>query len=497
MQFPHKVAIIKVTTTGTKGTPMIFNSLEFIFIFLPLSLFLYHLSGLWEERLQPAIPIQKLFLIAASFLFYGYTAPVLVLFIGSSILFNFLYGLLLIRAGKHRKALLSAGLLVNIGFLGFFKYTDFVLENVNALFGADFNLLHLILPLGISFFTFQQLAWLVDIYRGEQDIPSFSDYTLSVIFFAKLAEGPITTTKQFLADARKDRSHIYEDLNAGLFLLSMGLMKKVFLADYIGRFADAGFVYGNLSCMEGWLTSLSYTMQLYFDFSGYCDMAVGIGRMFGFSLPFNFDSPYQAVSIPDFWKRWHITLTKFLTNYLYIPLGGSRRGTVRTCLNIMIVFLVSGLWHGAGWTFLLWGALHGIANIVCRFWQKGRLHLPRLLAMGMTFFTVNLFWVFFRADSVKSALHVIVSMFRFDTLPDLVSPAFIEAVKTVAPTQNKVALIVLMLGFLTAFLAPSSQKRLKRFQPSPRCLLEILICVTLASFYIASQATASSLYFNF
>ena len=314
--------------------------------------------------------------------------------------------------------LLAGGILLNLAPLLYFKYCNFFLENLNAVFGCSFTLRAIVLPLGISFFTFQQIAWLVDSYRGQTHGYTWDEYALFVAFFPKLTQGPIALhgelIPQFRDPARRKASALC--FSRGLYVFALGLFKKVILADTFGAAADWGFAgISGLSSLEALLVSFFYTFQLYFDFSGYCDMAVGIGLLFHIDLPQNFDSPYKALSIPDFWNRWHITLTRFLRTYLYFPLGGSRRGKLRTYCNILIVFLASGLWHGASWTFILWGLLHGVLNCLTRIFKKQWEKLHVVTRWFFTFMAVDLLWVMFRAGSIADAFSFYRELFRWSS----------------------------------------------------------------------------------
>ena len=360
----------------------------------------------------------KSFLVAASLLFYSWWNIAYLPLILFSMLFNYLVGNSLNgnfqRIGMHRKTLLTAGVLANIALLGYFKYSDFLIDNINLLFDSSVPLLHLTLPLAISFFTFQQIAYLVDSYRGETSEYSFLNYALFVTFFPQLIAGPIVHHSEMMPQfaSRWNLVKNYRHIAFGLFIFSVGLFKKVVIADSFAVWATAGFDTAPvLSLIEAWATSLSYTFQLYFDFSGYTDMAIGAALLFNIKLPINFNSPYKALSIQDFWRRWHITLSRFLKDYIYIPLGGNRRGGVRTYANLLATFVIGGIWHGAGWTFLFWGLIHGVALMLHRFWKSLGLSMPAILAWFITFNFVNIAWVFFRAKEWKDALKVLRGMF--------------------------------------------------------------------------------------
>ncbi|MBR4996591.1 MAG: MBOAT family protein [Bacteroidaceae bacterium] len=391
----------------------------------------------------------KIALVVASLYFYAFFNWSYLPIIISSILVNYLVAWRMKVDDKPwlRKLWLVVGVAFNIGMIGYFKYFDFFIENVNALFKTDFTLRNILLPLGISFFTFQQVAFVVDSYRRKTELPGFLDYCNFVTFFPQLIAGPIVLPEEMLPqfEDRANRRVNYENMFNGLFIFALGLGKKVLIADSIAVFANTGFdLMTTYTMAEAWLTSLSYSFQLYFDFSGYCDMAIGIGLMFNIKLPLNFNAPYWACDFQDFWRRWHMTLNRFLTQYLYIPLGGSRRGEVRTLVNIFIVFLVSGIWHGAGWTFIVWGILHGIAMIVNRLWKKYGVTLPNWIAIPLTFFFVNIFWVFFRADSLSDAMQIVAAMFNNWDLT--LTRSYTDNLSTIVPySMNRV---ILFLSFV-------------------------------------------------
>lgn len=397
---------------------MLFNSYIFVLLFLPLVLIGYFsLNHFGWYRCA------NVFLIGMSLWFYGYYNPKYLLVIGISILGN--YGIAsgmqwLSKKNESRweKLLLGLGIIANISSIFYFKYYDFFLSNVNGVFGTSFELHHIVLPLGISFYTFQQISYLVDTYRGETKDYGFIEYTLFVVFFPQLIAGPIVLHREMIPQFRdiEKRRINYDNLSHGLHIFALGMFKKVLIADTFSKAVAWG--YGNieqLSWLEALVVSVSYTMQLYFDFSGYCDMAVGIGKMININLPQNFNSPYKATSIVDFWNRWHMTLTRFLRQYVYFPLGGSKKGRARTYMNVMIVFLVSGLWHGANWTFVLWGALHGLFNCINRACKKWWDKLFAGVRWLVTFGIVNVLWVIFRADSVTQAIAFLRRMVNFQT----------------------------------------------------------------------------------
>jgi len=338
-------------------------------------------------------------------------------------LFNYVIGNSLNENFKtvkiHKKSLLTFGIITNLFLLGYFKYTDFFLENFNLAFDGSIPLLHLALPLAISFFTFQQIAYLVDSYRGETAEYDFLNYALFVTFFPQLIAGPIVHHAEMMPQFASKWNLVknYKNIATGLFIFSIGLFKKVVIADTFAKWATAGFDHAEvLNLIEAWATSLSYTFQLYFDFSGYTDMAIGAALLFNIKLPINFNSPYKALDIQDFWRRWHITLSRFLRDYIYIPLGGNRKGSFRTYTNLLATFILGGIWHGAGWTFVFWGFLHGMALVVHRGWKALGFTMPRVLAWFITFNFINIAWVFFRAKEWSDAVKVLRSMFSLNNI---------------------------------------------------------------------------------
>jgi D-alanyl-lipoteichoic acid acyltransferase DltB (MBOAT superfamily) len=406
---------------------MLFNSYLFIFAFLPITYFLYFF--LLRKRLVHAA---KASLVLASLFFYSWWniayLPLLLL----SISINFFLGKTLcgcyfIHANK--KTILTLGILLNLLLLGYFKYADFFIANVNWVFGLNHSQLNLLLPLAISFFTFQQIAYLVDSYKEETKKYDFLNYALFVSFFPQLIAGPIVHHKEMMPQFYLARNLAlrYKNIVLGLFTFFIGLFKKVVIADTFAEWATKGFDEATiLTFAEGWATSLSFTFQLYFDFSGYTDMAIGIALLFNIKLPINFNSPYKATDIQDFWRRWHMTLTRFLRDHVYIPLGGNKTKPLRIHANLMGTFLIGGLWHGAGWTFVFWGFIHGLAIISHRIWRDLGFRMNRFLAGVITFNFVNIAWVFFRANDWKDATKVLNGMFGFEGV--IISKSLFEAI---------------------------------------------------------------------
>jgi alginate O-acetyltransferase complex protein AlgI len=401
---------------------MLFNSYPFILLFLPITLAGFFAVARVSRRLA------GLWLALAALFFYGWWNPVYVGLLLASIAGNFAIGSVIghrrAHAGASRRPfLLAAAIAANLLLLGYFKYANFFVSTVDGLAGAGWTLPNVVLPLGISFFTFTQIAFLVDVARGIAREFDFLNYLLFVSYFPHLIAGPVIHHKQVMPQFDLAATYRFDSANVGLGLtiFAVGLFKKVMVADQLALYANPIFrtvaAGSEPRLMEAWVGALAYTLQLYFDFSGYSDMAVGLSKMFNVDIPINFNSPYKATNIIDFWRRWHMTLSAFLRDYLYIPLGGNRRGSTRRYLNIMITMLLGGLWHGANWTFVLWGGLHGLFLLVNHGWREARRHvaLPRLpgaqwLARLLTFGSVVVGWVLFRADSFAAARRMLAGM---------------------------------------------------------------------------------------
>lgn len=402
---------------------MLFNSYIFIFIFLPLALLgWYGLNRIKQYELA------KVFLAAMSLWFYAYFNTWYLLIIVISILANYLISYLMTFSRKKLtdRIGLLCGVLVNLGILFYFKYYDFFIDNINAVFHAGFNLKHILLPLGISFFTFQQLSFIIDRCTGRAKHYSFTDYITFVTFFPQLIAGPIVLHSEIIPQFQNPKNRKYHSKNfaKGISLFVLGLGKKVLLADVLALVANFGFEQTYfLDSPSTLLVILAYTFQIYFDFSGYSDMAMGLGYLFNIILPVNFNSPYKACSVKELWQRWHITLSRFFITYVYIPLGGSHRGKLRTIFNTMAIFALSGLWHGANWTFVLWGVMQGILVVWDNLGVVGikgnkekvpaRFHIPRWLGWFFTFSFFNLSLFFFRSDNVTNALQMFKNLFSF------------------------------------------------------------------------------------
>lgn len=481
---------------------MLFNSYIFIFLFLPLCLLGYYgLARLGHYQLSNAT------LFAMSLWFYGYNNPRYLLIIIGSMALNFLAYKLMGRFPRHKRKVMIAAVVINLLILMYFKYMDFFISTCNTVFKTNMALLSIALPLGISFFTFQQISFVVDAYKGQVENYSLLEYACFVTFFPQLVAGPIVTHDELvpqLQDKNKKQFN-WDNFSLGIMLFTLGLGKKVLLADTFGLAVAAGYGdIASLNSIDAIVVILAYTLQIYFDFSGYCDMAIGLGHLFNIKLPVNFNSPYKARSIKEFWDRWHMTLTRFFTRYVYIPLGGSRRGTAITYRNIFIVFLLSGFWHGAGFTFILWGIGHGLVSIIYRatksFWDR----LPGFVNWFITFILVNVLWVFFRAESISQALSLLKRVITggIGPISSFISQEFnrweIDLVVSKLPVIKNMSAFDLML--ITALglgllFVPNS---LELSQKSKWGLGSLLIVAIIAIWSILSfTGVHTFLYFNF
>ena len=390
---------------------MLFNSIDFLFLFLP-AVFIGYFGLLKLQLFLPA----KLWLLGASLFFYSYWELSYLPLLLGSILFNFSVSQILnwqTLSQALKRLILALGICANVGFLGYYKYSDFLIENINLAFGTGFSLMNLLLPLAISFFTFQQIAYLVDSYRGEVEERNLIDYAIFVSFFPQLIAGPIVHHKQMMPqfanirNSRINRNNIY----IGVLLLGIGLFKKTVIADEFAPWVATGYAHTEgLSMLGAWALSLGFTLQLVFDFTAYSDMAIGIGLLFNIRLPINFYSSLKSTNIAEFWSRWHLTLTSFLRQYIYIPLGGNRNGFARANVNLFIVFMIAGIWHGSGWNFFVWGILQGGANVLYRIWKAKNLSMPPLLGWFITFNFLNVICVFFRAPTFTDSIDVLKGM---------------------------------------------------------------------------------------
>ncbi|MBR3601456.1 MAG: MBOAT family protein [Lachnospiraceae bacterium] len=504
---------------------MLFNSYIFIFLFLPLCLIGFYILQNRQATLA------KVWLTCFSLWFYGYFNRSYLLIMICSILGNYLIHRWIVTTNSRK--ILITGVILNLAVLFYFKYLDFFIDNVNVFFGSSFPLKYILLPLGISFFTFQQISFLVDTYRGELDGVAFIDYALFVSFFPQLIAGPIVVHEEMIPQfnrignddrSKEEKAKIFAK---GVYVFVLGLAKKVLIADTFGIAVD--FAYSNVNGINGFeslFTILFYSLQLYFDFSGYCDMAKGIAGMFGMRIANNFNSPYKAINIVDFWKRWHITLSRFFTKNIYIPLGGNRRGEGRMYLNYLIVFFLSGLWHGAGWNFILWGMMHGVLYVITKWWIiKRKTHViksavldsdsttlagSRILkatACFLTFIYVSIAWVYFRASDVAQANTLLMNIFTKEwALP---GSGFTEAfnlgefwyvlkiLKVAALPYAEYYIMILFSAFAVAitFFGKNIDELAEKFKPT---VVSAVITAVLFVWCVVSLSGVSTfLYFNF
>lgn len=480
---------------------MLFNSYVFLLIFFPIVFAGYYLLLKLKNK-----SIAKIFFVIANLYFYSYWNIKYLPIILSSIAINFTMASILNKLENLRlkRAFLTIGIIFNIGLLGYYKYFDFFITNINTVFSANISLLNLALPLAISFFTFQQIAYLVDTYREGTKEYTLLDYAFFVTFFPHLIAGPIVHHREII-DQLHDGSNYKiktDNLASGLYIFAIGLFKKVIIADTFAEWANLGYNnIGALTMFDSWITTLAYTFQLYFDFSGYCDMAIGLGLLFNIKLPINFNSPYKALDIQDFWRRWHMTLGRFFTHYLYIPLGGSRKGDIRTYFNTFFIFFVSGIWHGAGWTFVIWGIMHGIASMINRFWKGLNFKLPKFIAWLITFLFVHIAWVYFRSPDLQTANIMLKKMFSLQGFhfPAGMTAFFNERLGTHFIPGTYYFDLKLTSIFIVALaiviLARNSIERLNSFKPSYRAAAFISLITVIALLYL--NRVSEFLYFQF
>ena len=470
---------------------MFFNSYGYLFLFLPIALLGYF-------ALRRASVLALGWLTIASLFFYGWWNPWHLPIVAASIGFNFWVGRRISASRERKRPWLYLGIGANLLLLGLFKYTHFLFANIAEVSGWSVSVPEIALPLGISFFTFTQIAYLVDTERDQVRETQPLIYALFVSFFPHLLAGPIIHHAEMMpqfADA-KNRPFDADNLARGLFLLALGLGKKVLVADPLGAIANAGYAnVAGLGFSDAWVTTLAYSLQIYFDFSGYTDMALGAALMFNIRLPINFDSPYRATSIQDFWRRWHITLSRFLRDYLYIPLGGNRGGALRVGANLMLTFMLGGIWHGAGWTFLAWGTAHGVALVVHSSWRRLGWRLPVLAAAALTFLFVHLSWILFRAPSLGEAWLMLHKLVPPSGLSDWTVLAALPRSWAFTLDAIQSSGFALLVAAALAVLPRNSNTMVRRFAATPlECLLTIVL-LTLGTLSLGQDK--QFLYFNF
>jgi D-alanyl-lipoteichoic acid acyltransferase DltB (MBOAT superfamily) len=458
---------------------MLFSSAEFIFLFLPITFFVYF----WlASRYQS---YARLWLLFASIFFYGWWDYRNILLIAISMVFNFVVGNSI--AKERKRSVLVFGVTANLVVLFYYKYANFFMDNLDLLLNTQHQWLNVVLPLGISFFTFTQIAYLVDCYNGKAGNYKFSNYCLFVTFFPHLIAGPIVHHSQLMPqfDNPLNMKINYDNIARGLFIFNMGLAKKIVIADTISTIVSNGYSNtGLLTTSQAWITSFAYSMQLYFDFSGYSDMAIGLGLLFNIDFPLNFNSPYKSVNIQEFWRRWHMTLSKFLRDYIYVPLGGNRRGEWIKARNLMITFVLGGIWHGAGWTFIFWGFLHGFALVIHNFFSK-KFSLPNWAGIILTFLFVNVAWVFFRAPSWADAMNVLSAMVGMQ------HPA-----ETFTLINDYYFAPLWIIGVVLLF-AKNTNELGEEFKPTGRYLWKTTALVVVNLVFLNSVLDQEFLYFDF
>jgi alginate O-acetyltransferase complex protein AlgI len=502
---------------------MLFNSYIFIFLFLPITLLLFFSFARYSHRAGLVV------LFLASLIFYNwydYRYTILLLF---SISVNFITSKSILKSSQaNRKYYFWFGIIFNLGLLGYFKYVNFFIDNVNVAFNTTLSIKNIALPIGISFFTFTQIAFLADIYRGFVHKYTFLNYALFVTYFPHLIAGPIIHHKEVMPQFNKNKTFKlnYHYFVLGLVFFSIGLFKKTVLADSLGLLVGPVFdtTTSYLAAADAWTAALAYSLELYFDFSGYSDMAIGLSLFIGVKLPVNFYSPYKAANIILFWRRWNMTLSRFLRDYLYIPLGGNRNGSFRRYVNLMLTMLLGGLWHGASWTFVLWGGLHGIYLCINHVWiiLKNYLNIPKggfffhSLSGFITFFAVFTAWVFFRATDLLKAKQILHAMF-FEKMVLPFKLLFLNKATTFSPDPTQVtsygSIFLIFISLTIVWLFPNTYQLLRKYKPAllvydepmtkvglqwkPTFLWNIFIVLILVLGIIHIQASSMFLYFRF
>jgi alginate O-acetyltransferase complex protein AlgI len=472
---------------------MLFSSYKFVFVFLPILMVAFALGRLYSARTSIVV------LVIASLYFYAAWKHAYLYLLLGSISLNFSLGLLADQPNR-RRAVMIAGVVMNLLLLGYFKYATFLADNFNLIAGTDLRFEKVLLPIGISFFTFQQIAYLVDLKRSAPVERNPINFTLFVTFFPHLIAGPLVHHAEMIPQFKNTVPKRFAVLAArGTAIAVAGLFKKVVLADSFAQFSSPAFQYvdagGAISCFWAWIATLAYALQIYFDFSGYSDMAIGLALMFGIRLPANFRSPYKACSIVEFWRRWHITLSRFLRDYLYIPLGGNRAGAMRRYANIMITMLLGGLWHGASWTFVAWGAVHGICLVANQLWRVTYANRPALtaalsgapgparkaVAWASTFSIVIASWVLFRATTMQGALTMLYALAGVSK--PIATPTFVPAASVrfadlpwtfTADSHAAVAATIVALGLAITIFLPNTMdlfgyREYRRAPQAARC----------------------------
>ena len=472
---------------------MVFSSHLFLFYFLPVSLGLYYLMPMRGRNLL---------LTLLSYLFYGWSNPLFTLLMFFSTVVDYICGWVIggttpATSQKTRKIALCVSIITNLALLGIFKYSNFALENYNILLSATGlegmgieTGFRFILPLGISFYTFQSMSYSIDVYRGEAGYQkNFIDFSCYVSMFPQLVAGPIIRFQE-VANQLATRTHTIEKFSRGVAFFCLGMAKKVLLANGCGKIADVIFSAGSTHCFDAWYGAMAYAFQIYFDFSGYSDMAIGLGLMFGFVFPKNFSSPYKSASITEFWRRWHISLSTWLREYLYFPLGGNRKGRGRTAVNLLIVMFLGGLWHGASWNFIIWGLLHGSLLGFERSMGRRSFYfkLRRPFRVAMTFVLVLIAWVFFRAETLPAALNYLGSMFGMLAVPE--TSLLVRGI-----VYQPYFLLVMAISSIVVWAGPQSWDWTRTLTLSKSIVIASLMALSIA--LLTLQSYNPFIYFNF
>lgn len=471
------------------NNPLLFNSSFFLFFFIVIMLFYPFLADRSKTRTW--------YLLLVSLYFYFKTSGIFVVLLLITAAINFVLGKAIYRSKSRqtKRTWLLLSLLWNLGSLGYFKYTNFIVETINQLFGGSLPAMDIFLPVGISFFTFQTWSYTLDIYYGRLDaIPSFKDFAFFVSFFPQLVAGPIVRASYFIPQIHKKLSLDRDTISRALVLIFAGLLKKGVIADYLSvNFVDRVFDNPALfSGLENLIGVYAYALQIYCDFSGYSDIAIGLAALMGFNLPINFNSPYKAYSITDFWRRWHISLSTWLRDYLYIPLGGNRKGKARQHANLMITMLLGGLWHGASWNFVFWGALHGVALITDKIWINTKLAqsaIFRFFSTILTFHFVCFSWIFFRSRSFAGAQEMIVR----------ISGSFNLSLFSLWISEYRIVAALILIGFLSHWQPESWEKQYQKYLCKLPLIMQSLVMALII--WILYQARSADIqpfiYFQF
>ncbi|MDO4189089.1 MAG: MBOAT family O-acyltransferase [Lachnospiraceae bacterium] len=482
---------------------MQFNSFIYILMLLPFTVLAYFVGN------KVNYTVGKIVIIISSILFYTNLDWNLLGVLGISLLVNYIFAIGISKRNKYCKCLVAAPIIINISLLFYYKYINFTITNLNLLFGKEWAIKDIILPLGISFFTFQQIAYIVAVHSNEVKKLSIVDYLAYILFFPKILMGPLMEPVEFLDqlnDSRVKKLNV-ENVAQGIKIFSLGLFKKVMIADVFANAVTWGYSnIGAATAMDWILISIFYTFEIYFDFSGYSDMAVGSALMLNITLPINFDSPYKALSIRDFWKRWHISLTKFFTKYVYIPLGGSRNGIFRTCVNTIIIFLISGIWHGSSWTFVIWGLIHGILMVISRLFEKIESKIYEPVRWFVTFNIVNYLWLLFRSESIsqwKQLIKTILFMQNTSISDGLINSfvlpesTFIQNVLHLDFWINNIRgfwmIMYLLLSFIICLIPNNNYKKMKNLS----AISIIIAAIAFVWGFICLSSESVFVYFNF